>query len=299
MRGTCPVQSCAHIRVTSQRSPSSPSPRACGSSTASTDDSGSDSQNATAAHVANDTFVSADGNRIGIDFVPPGSDLPSIGTCPKNQIELDVLYLDDTNFFGGAPAIRIFSRTTDQSGTKTSVTETAKQDAGAYSVVHCFDPTAKESTIEVAFSDAAGTKWDSDNGKNYLIDLKASPKPPPADPKGGRDTIVGNHVDFEIVLDPGGNANCARPVLALTYDDKKSFFGNADELSLFWRVNSKTHEAHDFAPLVPGEHPHQFESARLCMDWPADAESLELAITDRAHQKWDSNNGQNYVFTFH
>lgn len=266
----------------------------------------------TSGHAANNGFDSVvPGNSIAVDIAAPGSSAPSEQNCNASQTELDILYADNSTFFGGASTISVWSRTTDESGHQTTVTDSAKLASGVYVVSHCLDASAKESSIELAFSDDGKHKWDSNSSKNYLVNLKASGgssnggssgNTSMSDPHGEMDTDEGAHVTVDISLHPSGSSNCgSAQLLQVVYEDNHDFFGEQSSLNMFAETHSDSEGTKDgtFALRAMGGHPAKYQTVRLCINWDARSTELDLAFSDTGKHQWDSNGGHNYSFKFH
>jgi hypothetical protein len=82
---------------------SSESLAACSST--GNDTPSSSASDLTRAHPANGTFQTVAGNSVAVDFALPGSGTPNVHACKPGQTELDIVYLDDKNFFARASTI--------------------------------------------------------------------------------------------------------------------------------------------------------------------------------------------------
>jgi hypothetical protein len=125
-------------------------------------------------------FTTGVGNPAELQLWPSGS--PAVAAC--TGAELAITYVDDTGYFTGASRIHAWVRTTQGSGsgaiTRTGVQHlTAQSGTGAseYFLPLCLS-TETLTLVEIAFSNDAETKWDSNDSRNYNLEFPAAPPAP-------------------------------------------------------------------------------------------------------------------------
>ena len=233
-------------------------------------------------------ITSAVGNNIYIELFPGGG---AVGNCPHTVMWLS--YEDTTGFFAGETSLEVWYGV--PSGAEKSSATIPMAPSTSVGLEHptfeafvCF-PHADLPSVNVAFANAA--KWDSNDSKNYSYVFT----PQEQNPVASVHTAVGNDVGITINLNTSANENCgASPALELLYTDRTHFFGGAGSIGMWVRFHTHDHRdtSHNVTMYGSGG---QYTTARFCLsDDEAKAGTLEMAFSDDAKEKWDSNNAQNY-----
>ena len=220
---------------------------------------------------------------------------------------VQVTYDDEVGYFGGASTIQAYidaaghakaTGAPEQGAATITLTGNGSTYTGSY-VVAWIDRTTAEmvlDSISLAFSNAQGKLWDSNESNNYVFPESLDF---PVVNFGSNEvtTVFNNHTSLAVYgIPPQGSPRA--PNVTITYFDDVGAFGNAPTLSAYL-ASSLVLAGQTVSLASAGQRRY---TASVPIQWAAGAtssqviESFQLAFADSGQTNWDSNHSNNYRF---
>jgi hypothetical protein len=240
------------------------------------------------------SFVTKTGAKLAISV---SHSLPDNSNCGASG-GLVVEYDDAAGFFGSAQDLRapitLHAHTNEKQSASARTISLGRTSGTKFVGVFC-GLGSKDflDVAEIAVSDLAGHRWESNDSRNYVQ--------PFANERFSANltSSLGAAISVDLIADWPTGASCASSGFFVSYDDKTQFFGGAANIHAVARLHRHAGGAKDVRQVdvslskgATGSY-QGLSCGSLAGDEVLDG--IELAFSNAAKTKWDSNASKNYA----
>jgi hypothetical protein len=242
------------------------------------------------------SFVTRTGAKLALSV---SHSLPNNSNCGASG-GLVVEYDDAAGFFGSAQELRapisLRTHTNEKQSAITRTISLARTSGTKFVGVFCgLGSKDLLDVAEIALSDSAGHRWDSNDSRNY-VQTFANERFSASLTSG-----LGAAIAVDVIADWPTGAACASSGFFVSYDDKAHFFGGAANIHAIARLHRHAGAAKDVREVdvllskgTTGSY-QGLSCGSLAGDEVLDG--IELAFSNAAKTKWDSNASKNYAIS--